>query len=455
MEIMNKLLETLKVTSKTNDKIQLLKNNKDMPYLKEFFKLARDPNINFWIKKIPKYQTTLHKTTLPEVFKLLQQFSERKITGNNAKDALAIALGGLDNNEDKVIIRIIKKDPDCNIGIATINKIWPDLIKVWPYQRCSAHNNKNLEKIQYPAIAERKADGLFINTLVDPNKKTVKHLTREGNELHLHGKLTDEFLQMCPNNLLVYINQLHILNKGFVVLGEGVVLKTLDNSEIYPRKTGNGIINRAMHKTLTEKQAEHIRIVAWTIIPYKNWKNGLCEIPYQKRAKILRYLTRFTLFPLKKIEIIERKYVNNLNEIYKYFKIMKDRGEEGLVVKNQNAIWKHRGQTPSPDEVKIKEAKECELICLITFPHKKNRDWIGGLALESSCGRVKVNVGSGLTKEDRNKRPEEFIGRIITVHFESLISSKNKNTFSLFQPRFVEIRFDKSEADNLSYIRNL
>jgi hypothetical protein len=437
---LNELLEKIKANPSTNEKIKILEGNKDFPLLKMFFKLACDPDIVFYIKKIPPYKKTLRKTDLESGIPLLINLAKRNLTGNNAKKALGELLGGLTNNDDKVIIRIIKKDPDCGVGITTVNKIWPDLIRVWPYQRCSAHNEKNLTKINWPAFVERKANGMFINTIVTPSE--VTHLTREGKQLHLHANF---------KTLLIEIKSPY--DKGFVILGEGEVLH--ENGHMYPRKKGNGLLSRSLHKNLSPEIAKNVRLSAWTIIPLQDWKNGLCEIPYKTRRKILRHLILHNGLAYDKVNLIHQACAETEAKMRKFFDRMIEMEEEGAIVKNRMAIWKSRGKTPSPDEVKIKIPKECELACVGTYPHKKHPDLIGGLELESSCGNVKVNVGSGLSKKDREKSEDYWIGTIITVWFAHVITSKQKTTHSLYEPRMVEERFDKSEADDLKYIQQL
>ena len=48
---------------------------------------------------------------------------------------------------------------------------------------------------------------------------------------------------------------------------------------------------------------------------------------------------------------------------------------------------------------------------------------------------------------------EELKGRVITVKFNNLCPPTNKDTWSLFLPRFVELREDKFVADSLERIQ--
>ena len=81
-------------------------------------------------------------------------------------------------------------------------------------------------------------------------------------------------------------------------------------------------------------------------------------------------------------------------------------------------------------------------------------EWIGGLNLQSSEGLIKVNSGSGLNDGDREKPPEYYIGKIIEVEYNEIITAKNKDGYSLFLPIIKEVRdpADKDEADSYELI---
>ena len=46
-------------------------------------------------------------------------------------------------------------------------------------------------------------------------------------------------------------------------------------------------------------------------------------------------------------------------------------------------------------------------------------------------------------------KPEDIVGKIITVKYNEVIQDKKKDKKSLFLPIFVEIRLDKTKADIL------
>jgi hypothetical protein len=58
-----------------------------------------------------------------------------------------------------------------------------------------------------------------------------------------------------------------------------------------------------------------------------------------------------------------------------------------------------------------------------------------------------------LTEEERKKKPEEFIDKLIAVQYNMLINSKNSNKHSMFLPRYDYIRTDVKQADTLDHLK--
>jgi hypothetical protein len=68
-----------------------------------------------------------------------------------------------------------------------------------------------------------------------------------------------------------------------------------------------------------------------------------------------------------------------------------------------------------------------------------------------SSGEYQVKVGSGFTEQDLielSKNPNDIIGKIVAIQYNVPIEDKNGNK-SLFLPRFIEVRNDKTEPENL------
>ena len=106
------------------------------------------------------------------------------------------------------------------------------------------------------------------------------------------------------------------------------------------------------------------------------------------------------------------------------------------------------------DQIKFKGEETTSLHVVGTQDGREGSKYegqIGALICESEDGELMVNVGSGLTDEDRLRT--DFIGKIIEVKYNAKIKSKGSNTWSLFLPRYLEIRNDRDTADTIDHIK--
>ncbi len=174
--------------AKGNEKITELKKCKD---IKGIFKYAYDPFKKFYITSEKSGLDMLQGTPDGmDIFfgtrKLLDDLSQREITGHNAIEAVCDHMVGLNPNAAEVFKRIIDKDLRCGINIKTINKVFPGLIPlVWdgsqkpPFALCKTFDPK---KAKYPLLVAIKKDGVR-------GQKIDKMISRQGKPLVGHNHI--------------------------------------------------------------------------------------------------------------------------------------------------------------------------------------------------------------------------------------------------------------------------
>ncbi len=422
---MYNIIRRLEETPGMNDKLDILRENKDNEELKYFFKLALDPMIIFGIKKIPKYKHIKVYCDLAEAMTaLMVNLSTRKVTGNAAIELLADLLS-ITAPEDAILIeRIIKKDPSCKVAGKLVNKIWPAHVTITPYMRCQAPNEKNFKRIHFPAVVQKKANGIFANIIVEGRE--VKYLSRNGREMKFYGKPDETILSTTDKD-------------NFVIIGEGLVLEKLNESAILDRQTGNGILNKAIKQTISESEAERVIFEVWDVIPLEDWKRGECDQEYIDRLEKLTYMAEQS-----ELLLIDTKVVKTFKGAEDFYREMIDCGDEGAVLKNLDGKWKDH---TSPDMVKMKIKDPADLLCVGVYPHKKKADWIGGLILESADGKIVVRSGSGLDEKDRVRDHDHFLNKIVEIEYNEITTDKKRDTMSLFLPIYIGVRLDKDTAD--------
>jgi ATP-dependent DNA ligase len=421
----NELFNILAAESSSKKKIEILTRYKKDETLKSIIESALDPFINYYIRKIPEYKHINSALDLQWGIESLRPLSDRVYTGNAGIDWLQGILEQLLPEDAKVIERIIARDLQCGVSISTVNKIWPKLIHEFPTMLCSPFNKRLVDNIEFPAIVQKKEDGMRVNVIV--RNGTVGFYSRNGKPIDLLGKLEYEFLE--------------IANRAQVVYDGELLVNDCD------RKTGNGILNRAIKGTITNEEASKVYVVLWDRIPYDDFLFENYNVPYSTR---LHSLYADLVHSSEKIRSVETYIVSSLEQTEDLFSQFLAKGAEGIILKDMNSIWQN---TRSRKQIKFKGEEECDLRCIGVEEGKgKYVGMIGGLYCESGDGKLSVTVGSGLNDEQRKLDPENYIGKIITVKYNQRITNKQGGE-SLFLPIFVEVRLDKNIADSIRMIK--
>lgn len=118
-----------------------------------------------------------------------------------------------------------------------------------------------------------------------------------------------------------------------------------------------------------------------------------------------------------------------------------------LVLKDPKGPWEDKRVK---HQVKMKAELEADLYCVGVTPGTgKFQGKIGALVVESKGREVKTAVGTGLSDAERSMDPAEFVGKIVAVKYNAIITDKKTGERSLFLPVLVEVREDKTEPDAL------
>lgn len=451
-------LETLKKTSSKNEKIELLKTYLDDDLFRKVVQYALDELAHYNISTMPKMKCPITDEsvfTAPKekvFFDYLDNLKSKLGASKELKQDFADICG--DEDWWEIAQRIVKKDLKCGVHARTVNAACPKLINIIPYQQCSGMDK--LPNIKYPAYLQRKADstfGYFINEGATPY-----WLSRKGREFKFPS---DDFTRA----VLFELNE-DIFN--YVICGE---LQVMDkNGDILDRKTANGILNKALKGTMKKEEEDRIVFDAWDCIPVEYFwdTDKTCPFTYEIRKN---HLIENIRTGFDAIKFIEEQIVYSEEDAREKAKTLISNGEEGGILKDKRALWKNNKSTYM---VKFKVEEDCDLIItdvLYGDPRSKYENCIGRLHCESADGKIKVSVGSGLSdtergiiqrnddgsfdilsKKDMKKLIESYKGKIVAVRFNDITSDKKTKQETLYLPRVLEIREDKTEADTYDYI---
>jgi len=425
LNILNKIAATTKRTEKESILREL--DESQATLFKRVATATYSQSHDFWVKVYPRAET--HSGELELIYAINQcmfYLTDRKVSGNKALEFLTDLDSKLSEDDAEVLNRIILRDLKCGATESTFNKIWPDLVYVHPYMRCSAMSEKSLAKIKLPCYSQTKEDGQYVDIIVSDDK-VVTYKSRSGKEFAFNSPTLD-----------VIFTQ----NASMVFMGEALVKDAEGN--ILPRTEGNGYLNG------DDIDPSRLHFVLWDYIPLAAFNAKRCTTEYKHRLLLLKSVAENAT--TGQIEVVHTRVCHSVNDIIAHMQYNVDLGLEGIVIKNLDNIW---FDGTSQGQVKFKIIFDVELIVVgIEEGTNSNAGKLGALVCESSDGLIKVNVGIGFNAKQRKEFfSEDMIGKVITCRANDIVQNKsNVGVWSLFLPRFGEIRTDKKVADTYEQI---
>ena len=397
-------------------------------------RLALSPYTTFGVKKVPKHSGP-DGQGLPWVafLELAHLLSSRQLTGNDAKDAIELALSASTGSQwNDWYRRILIKDLRCGVSEKTVNKVLKGTaIEPIPVFECMlAHDGANHEKkIQGVRLLEPKLDGVRCITIVDYESRTVVQYTRNGKVLENFSHITDRLLACIDD-----------LGRSYVLDGEVVSRSFQDLMKQVHRKD--------------DVQAQDARLMLFDIIPLSEFKEGVSTLGQRRRSNLLKtFKPAFDkceyIDVIPQIEVDLDSYVGEV-QFKEYNKEALEQGFEGIMIKVPDAKYECKR---SASWLKVKPFIEVSLtVTAVEEGTGKNEGRLGALICEGEDDgkRIMVNVGSGFTDEQRMDYwldKETMVGQVVEVRADAATRSQDsEEVWSLRFPRFLRFRgFAKGE----------
>ena len=421
-------LSELNESNSSNYKISTLKKYQNSEIVKQLLKLTYDKNnFNFGMSRT-RLLGILNESNFPEgidkiddYLDLLQENSG-KLSGNSAKEFYSLLLQKLTEDSRVILLNILGRDLKCGINIKNINKVFKNLIPKPNYMRCAVFSEKLVKKIHFPAILQLKMDGTYREFNV--SNGTVSAKTRAGEE-YFNPVLFKEMMNF-PDGY--YMGEL-----------------TIDGES---RFTGNGLIN-SLNPPL-----DKIIFTCWDFLTFDEY-TGKVKTSYIDRFNRLQNLIENRDF--KQIKLVENHIVNNVSEALKQVSLWMSEGLEGGVLKDFNNTFKN-GTSNTQLKIKLKVDAEMRITGFTEgTPGTKREGKIGAIQFANDEGTIKGQCSgfSDAELEEFSKNKDSLIGKIISVEFNDITKAENNEYYALSHPRFIEIRNDKSETDDLKKVIQL
>lgn len=429
------LIESIAVTPSKNEKEAMLKKC-DSALLRRILKASCDTTITYGVKALPERTMPGAGQFDDGTWLLLSMLAQRQWTGNSARAAIQVEIDRLGEDSSILFKRILLKDLRAGFGENTVNKAFPGMVPDFPYMRCCLPKDTKLSEFPWSegVISQEKADGMFFNV----DHELTGHVflsSRAGSQFptDAFGTLIADVQRTFPEN-----TQSH---GEVVVERDGVVLT---------REIGNGILNSVL-KGGVFGPGEVPIFFMWDQIPLSAVKpKGKFENPYRTRLILIaRQIARGVP---NTVRMIPTRIVKSLADAYKHYAELLAAGKEGTVIKNPRAIWR---DGTSKDQVKLKLEFVTNLrVTGFEAGKGKNANTFGSMITETSDGLLVVSV-SGISDKLRaeiHANRDDWMGSVIAVRANGIMKPSGVGKHSLFLPRFVERRMDKTTEDDLAKV---
>ena len=513
MKTVMEMILRLQSTSGSNDKKNILEEYKDNESVKKYLVYVYDEvNYVYGKSSLPKNLVSESEELIDiddgeeSFYKLITDMSNRVIIGKEADKEINSFIIQNHPFYQNLLLYVLKRDIKASVGAKLINKVISKLILIWPYQRCESESFMKKRIVyetdgdKHGAMAQSKADGSFLNTVISPKYDDVSCTTRYGRQSEVN-----QFL-----NSLSLIVELMNFEQPMVIHGE-LLIKNHDGT-IMDRAKGNGQINKFNKRTSTWKELnnkldnaktpkarekieaemkqaqsewnyiyKNIVYEVWDILPEDEWQNLECSQSTIERWVVIstavsqynKYIEEFSQENYNcELRLIDNKIVYSNEEAMEFYQDQLDKGLEGMVIKNLGATWEH--DTNRQGIIKLKDFKENDFIITGYDMADEDSTFVGGigsLIMESAEGTIKVNV-SGMKRHERglervdlddsskglqvieNFDFDQFTGKVAAVKYNEMSCNK-QGEYSLFLPNVLEIRdaSDKSFPDDFTKIK--
>lgn len=329
----------------------------------------------------------------------------------------------------KMIMKILTKRMNIGIGAKLVNKAVGSEIIPDPSLMLATDKQGEIEKWG-KIYCEEKYDGVRVIAMMNPDR-TFSFYTRAFNELDSSklskiAKDLSEISDKAGHTSIFYDGEL----------------------TDFDRKSVSGKVTQILKGTAPDNIDDNFLFNVFDLEDNTTLEKGKGSVLYTERRRILAETLGF-LPEDSNIRLGQMWEVDSMEDTLVIYRDIVSKGGEGVICKNDHLYECKR----SKSWIKLKEVNDCDLVVTGWYEGEGKREgYIGGLICTDKSGTLKVKIGAGFTDNDLETLSpirEELIGKIVAVQYNVPITDKHENR-SLFLPRFIEVRNDKNEADDMS-----
>lgn len=419
MNTIYNIIWQLNNTTSSNEKIDILKANKDNGLFKSLLLWCYDPSINFYISKVETDDFIIGEKTIdsdwPLIKYLFETLSSRTLTGNAARDEIKNILSQFDKNTQNIILSVFKHDLRCGIGIGLITKAYnKNFLDKFSVQLANKYSLKTNYKNNFWWITP-KLDG--IRCFWSSNTPDILW-SRSGKEIIGFEHIVDE------------IKKLYNKYPDILFLDGELFTEDIDFNSI------QSLVTSTVNFDNKDKTSMNYNIFA---IGSNSWSKtedmqNFIKVLYDRYEKSthLRFITA-------------EKIDNNYDLICQKTKDFVCDGYEGCVLRNPDTYYEYKR---SNNLVKFKFFKESDLnIVDMVEGTGKYVNKLGSIICEGIIDgkNISTECGTGFSDKLRQEfweNKQYIIGKTAEIKYQE-ISSNALGNYSLRFPVFRKLKLDR------------
>ena len=444
LNVVADLFERLKETPSSNDKIGIIKRNKDNELFLTVLKFVFDDFVRSGVSSKTLRNTVVASDVFvkPGVYTIdtMLRYIEENNTGSfNSIAQIQAFISPFNDKIRHFLIEVFSKELKVGITAKTINKaLGKGFIREFSVQLAHPYH-KYTEKVPGKEFTlTQKLDGHRSVFIV--KNGVGQFYTRKGLPIDGLEPQSEEAMQLA--DLLGNHGVTDYVLDGELLLTNDENLETKD-------------LFRATSRVLRSKTADksNIQYNVFDALPTAEFESGKSKEKFADRKdRLTKVMSSSETQGFTHLNLVEDLYRGSDLSMIKELQhdLVEPNGWEGLMLNIDN---EHYVTKRTNGLLKIKKFYDADVVCTDVFEGTgKHKGKLGGIVVDYKGYPIKV--GSGFTDEERDyywEHPDEIVGTVVAINYFEETHNQNNDDLSLRFPTFLGSRLGEKDITEVSY----